>query len=89
MSHMCSAVQCLVCFWVCMVCLGFEMGFSECVVFLVPEHVLVSLWVSLYFFGGVDHCGRVLVCCMVLRQLFWVHHGWRLWRGVLGVLWAL
>jgi len=52
MSHMCSAVQCLVCFWVCMVCLGFEMGFSECVVFLVPEHVLVSLWVSLYFFGG-------------------------------------
>ena len=51
MGVVCSDVQWVVCFPVCMVCPGLEMGLSVCGVCLASLHVLIALWFALSFLG--------------------------------------
>lgn len=43
----------------------------------------------LVLYGWVDDSGGVMVQCLVVRQLFWLHAGLCVCRGVIGVLWRL
>jgi len=60
-----------------------------CVVCVWNLCVMIVLCVALSFFVCVDLCGHVLVWRTVVRQLFWMHAVWCVWRGVLGVVCGL